>query len=113
MRIRLSDLQNIAADAVRTETRDASLQDAMRRGAGRVAQAPAATLGSLVDPIETVEWESARADSIVARRLAGIDVIVLRLAVAGEQVTGTAAAQTQTGPPVRVTGRRIACDGGF
>ena len=117
MRIRLADLQNIATDAVRAETRGADLLGdslAQRRTLARPALAQAAAAASRVpEPLETVEWESTARDSVVARRLVGIDVIVLRLGIAGDVVSGTATAQTATTPPVPVTGRRISCDGSF
>ena len=118
MRIRLADLQNISAYAPRGEAVAANAQvgGIQLRAPARAArsQPPAAAAAAAVpEPIETVEWQSVARDSVVARRLAGVDVIVFRLAISGDEVTGTARAETATTPPARVTGRRIACDGSF
>ena len=118
MRIRLADLQNVVADAVRPETRGAELASdlSMRREAARSArsQPPAAAAAAAApEPLETVEWESVAGDSVIARRLTGVDIIVFRLFIAGDEVTGTAAAATASASPVALTGRRISCDSGF
>ena len=117
MRIRLADLQNITAYAPAGEAAAANAQQAAGiqfRARARAAerQPPTSTVAA-PEPVETVEWERLARDSVVARRMAGVDVIVFRLSISDDAVTGTAAAQTATTPPVRVTGRRIACDGSY
>jgi hypothetical protein len=119
MRVRFADLQNIAADAARTETRAANaagIADSLlqRRVPARSSAAERQTVAPApAEPLETVDWETMAGDSVIARRLTGIDVLVLRLFIRGDEVTGTAAAQTSATPPVRVTGRRVSCDGSF
>ena len=113
IRIRLADLQNVATEAARAEARGTDLQGdlGMRRALARSAQPQPPAPPAVPEPLETVEWESVAGDSVVARRLTGIDVIVFRLFISGDAVRGTAAAQTAITSPVGLSGRRISCDG--
>ncbi len=65
----------------------------------------------VVEPSSALAWQHIAADSVTARWTTAGNLIVFRLGVAGDRVSGTAAVQGSVAQPTAVSGRKVACGG--